>query len=89
MLSVSVKRYLAVSPSGAIKAGPVQRQRFLPWARNQGLTPLSGDWIEAFHCPACNCVLHWRLTRSLSGDLRLLPLPDGVLAQLRQRGQQA
>ncbi len=85
--SVSVKRYLAETPDGDLKAGPVQRERFLAWARRQGLTPLPGDWIEAFHCPACNAVLHWRVKRDATGDLGLLPLPDGVLAQLQQRSQ--
>jgi len=84
---VSVKRYLAETPDGDLKAWPVQRERFLAWALRQGLTPLPGDWIEAFHCPACNAVLHWRVKRDATGDLGLLPLPDGVLAQLQQRSQ--
>ena len=85
--SVSVKRYLAETPNGDFKAGPVQRERFLVWARRQGLTPLPGDWIEAFHCPACNAVLQWRVKRDSAGDIGLLPLPEGVVAQLQQRSQ--
>jgi hypothetical protein len=84
---VSVKRYLAETPNGDFKAGPVQRERFLVWARRQGLTPLPGDWIEAFHCPACNAVLQWRVKRDSAGDIGLLPLPEGVVAQLQQRSQ--
>lgn len=83
--SVSAKCFLAAGPDGEIKAGPVQRERFLQWAQRQGLTPLPEDWIEAFHCPACNSVLYWRLQRGPGGDLRLLTLPAGVLAQLQRR----
>ena len=86
--SVSAKRFLAAGPDGEIKAGPVQRERFLQWAERQGLTPLADDWIEAFHCPACNSVLFWRLRRGPGGDLSLHPLPPGVLAQLQRRGAQ-
>lgn len=87
--SVSAKRFLAAGPDGEIQAGPVQRERFLQWAQRQGLTPLADDWIEAFHCPACNSVLFWRLQRAPGGDLSLLPLPAGVLAQLQRLGAQS
>jgi hypothetical protein len=30
---VSAKRFLAAGPDGEIKAGPVQRERFLHWAQ--------------------------------------------------------
>jgi len=87
LCSVSPKRYLAVSSSGELRCGPVQRERFLIWASRQDLTPLADNWIEAFHCPACNGVLYWHLSRAPSCELCLLPLPDGVLDQLRQQGQ--
>lgn len=83
---MSPKRYLAVSATGELRCGPVQRERFLLWASRQGLTPLADDWIEAFHCPVCSGVLYWRLSRAPSGELLLLPLPAGVLDQLRRRG---
>jgi hypothetical protein len=85
---VSAKRFLAAGPDGEIKAGPVQRERFLQWAERQGLTPLADDWIEALPSPACNSVLFWRLRRGPGGDLSLHPLPPGVLAQLQRRGAQ-
>jgi hypothetical protein len=84
---VSPKRYLALDSSGELRCGPVQRERFLLWASRQDLSPLADDWIEAFHCPLCNGVLYWRLSRAPNGELRLLPLPQGVLDQLRQLGQ--
>lgn len=97
--SVSPKRYLAESAGGELRCGPVQRERFLLWAERHRLSPLPDDWIEAFHCPACDAVVYWRLTRTSVPESpsesssesrresrcepRLRPVPEGVLAQLR------